>query len=149
MQAVLASGAVMLLGLRPNNIVLYFLFNILLSFVFIAIIQCLVFLLGQVGRLLSIVLLILQLTSCAGTFPIEIVPKIFKVLNPFMPFTYAVSGLREVIAGVDYGVFAKDVTVLAIILCVFLFTSIFMKGHADKVQKLIQDRKEQASSTTV
>ncbi|MBU3110534.1 YhgE/Pip domain-containing protein [Clostridium lacusfryxellense] len=148
MQAVLASGAVMLLGLRPSNVVLYFLFNILLSFVFIAIIQCLVFLLGQVGRLLSIILLILQLTSCAGTFPIEIVPKLFKVLNPFMPFTYAVSGLREVIAGADYGVLAKDVTVLAIILFVFLITSILMKGHADKAQKFIQERKEQASSTT-
>ena len=148
MQAMLASGAVMLLGLRPNNVVLYFLFNILLSFVFIAIIQCLVFLLGQVGRLLSIILLILQLTSCAGTFPIEIVPGLFKVLNPFMPFTYAVSGLREVIAGVDYGVFTKDVTVLAIILFVFLFTSILMKGHADKAQKFIQERKDAAANIT-
>ena len=146
MQAVLASGAVMLLGLRPSNVPLYFLFNILLSFVFIAIIQCMVFLLGQVGRLLSIILLILQLTSCAGTFPIEVVPKFFRVLNPFMPFTYAVSGLREVVSGVDYVVFTKDVTVLAAILFVFLCTSILMKGHADKMQKLVQDRKEQAAN---
>jgi putative membrane protein len=149
MQAVLASGAVMLLGLRPNNILLYFLFNIFLSYVFIAIIQCMVFLLGQVGRLLSIVLLILQLTSCAGTFPLEVVPKLFRVLNPFMPFTYAVSGLREVVSGVDYGVFTKDVTVLAVMLFAFLFISISMKGHADKVQKLVQDRKEQAANMTV
>ncbi|MCB2294625.1 YhgE/Pip domain-containing protein [Clostridium algoriphilum] len=147
MQAILASGAVMLLGLRPDNVLLYFLFNIFLSYVFIAIIQCMVFLLGQLGRLISIVLLILQLTSCAGTFPIEIVPKLFKVLNPFMPFTYAVSGLREVISGVDYGVFTKDVTVLAATLFVFLFTSILMKGHADKAQKFIQERKEQATNT--
>jgi len=147
MQAVLASGAVMLLGLRPNNVILYFLFNIFLSYVFIAIIQCMVFLLGQLGRLISIVLLILQLTSCAGTFPIEIVPKLFKVLNPFMPFTYAVSGLGEVISGVDYSVFTKDATVLALILFVFLFISIIMKGHADKVQKFIQERKEQAANT--
>lgn len=146
-QAVLASGVVMLLGLRPNNILLYFLFNIFLSNVFIAIIQCLVFLLGQVGRLLAIVLLILQLTSCAGTFPLEVVPKFFKVLNPFMPFTYAVSGLREVISGVDYAVFTRDVTVLAVTLFVFLFVSILMKGHADKVQKLVQERKEQAINT--
>ena len=146
MQAVLASGAVMLLGLRPNNIPLYFLFNIFLSYVFIAIIQCMVFLLGQVGRLMSIVLLILQLTSCAGTFPLEVVPRLFRVLNPFMPFTYAVSGLREVVSGVDYAVFTEDVTVLAAMLFVFLFTSILMKGHADKVQKLVQGRKEQAAN---
>ena len=148
MQAILASGAVMLLGLRPSNILLYFLFNIFLSNVFIAIIQCMVFLLGQAGRLISIVLLILQLTSCAGTFPIEVVPRLFKVLNPFMPFTYAVSGLREVISGVDYGVFAKDVMVLAAISVVFLFISISMKGHADKAMKLIQEKKEEASNMT-
>ena len=148
MQAILASGAVMLLGLRPSNVLLYFLFNIFLSYVFIAIIQCMVFLLGQVGRLISIVLLILQLTSCAGTFPIEVVPGLFKVLNPFMPFTYAVSGLREVISGVDYGVFAKDVMVLAAISVVFLFISISMKGHADKAMKLIQEKKEEASNMT-
>jgi len=146
-QATLASGVVLLLGLRPNSLVLYFLFNIFLSYVFIAIIQCLIFLLGQVGRLLSIVLLILQLTSCAGTFPLEVVPKFFKILNPFMPFTYAVSGLREVISGVDYVVFTKDVTVLAAALFVFLFISILMKGHADKAQRLIQDRKDQAANT--
>ena len=149
MQAVLASGAVMLLGLRPDNVVLYFLFNIFLSYVFIAIIQCMVFLLGQLGRLMAIVLLILQLTSCAGTFPLEIVPKLFKVLNPFMPFTYAVSGLREVVSGIDYGVFTKDVTVLAVMLFIFLFTSILMKGHADKAQNYIKERKEQADNATV
>ncbi|MBW9148673.1 YhgE/Pip domain-containing protein [Clostridium sp. CM028] len=148
MQAVLASGAVMLLGLRPSNILLYFLFNIFLSNVFIAIIQCMVFLLGQAGRLISIVLLILQLTSCAGTFPIEVVPNLFKVLNPFMPFTYAVSGLREVISGIDYGVFTKDIIVLAAMLVVFLFISISMKGHADKVQKLIQDKRDEATNIT-
>ncbi|MBU3091110.1 YhgE/Pip domain-containing protein [Clostridium sp. CF011] len=148
MQAVLASGAVMLLGLRPSNILLYFLFNIFLSNVFIAIIQCMVFLLGQAGRLISIVLLILQLTSCAGTFPIEVVPNLFKVLNPFMPFTYAVSGLREVVSGIDYGVFTKDVIVLAAMLVVFLFISISMKGHADKVQKLIQDKRDEATNIT-
>jgi putative membrane protein len=148
MQAVLASGAVMLLGLRPDNILLYFLFNIFLSYVFIAIIQCMVFLLGQLGRLISIVLLILQLTSCAGTFPIEIVPNLFKVLNPFMPFTYAVSGLREVISGINYGVFTKDVIVLAGMLLIFLVTSVLMKGHADKAQKYIKEKKAQADNVT-
>lgn len=138
-QAVLASTIVLILGLKPNNIPLYFLFNIILSFVFIAIIQSLIFLLGQAGRLLSIVLLILQLTSCAGTFPLEVVPKFFKVLNPFMPFTYAVSGLREVIAGVDYTVFMKDTTILLGTMVVFLLISVLLKGRADKAkEKLMQ-----------
>lgn len=140
-QAVLASAVVIALGLRPANVPLYFLFNIFMSFVFIAIIQCLVFLLGMAGRLLSIILLIFQLTSCAGTFPLEVVPPLFKVLNPFMPFTYCVSALREVISGMNgHAVFMKDVSVLAAFMIVFLAISVLMKGHADKVQEKIKEK---------
>jgi putative membrane protein len=139
-QAILASVVVIALGLRPENVPLYFLFNIFMSLVFIAIIQCLVFLLGMAGRLLSIILLILQLTSCAGTFPLEVVPPLFKVLNPFMPFTYCVSALREVIAGMDYAVFTKDISILAIYMVVFLTISVLFKGHADKVQEKIKEK---------
>ena len=141
-QAVLASTVVLFLGLRPANVVLYFVFNIFMSYVFIAIIQCLVFLLGQAGRLLAIVLLILQLTACAGTFPLELVPNLFKQLNPFMPFTYCVSALRETISGVDYAELSKDFVVLAVVLVVFLTISILFKGHADKVQDMIRDKKD-------
>lgn len=144
MQAVLVSSVVLLLGLRPKSIIAYYLFNIFMSYVFIAIIQCLVFLMGMAGRLLSIVLLILQLTSCAGTFPLEVTPKFFKVLNPFMPFTYCVSALREIIAGVNYVTLSKDVTILAVVMFVFLFISMVFKGHADKVQQIIKDKKDES-----
>lgn len=141
-QAVLVSAVVLTLGLHPKNLVLYFIFNIFMSYVFIAIIQCLVFLLGQAGRLLSIALLIVQLTSCAGTFPLEVVPKFFKVMNPFMPFTYCVSALRELIAGVDYSVLAKDTIILGVTMLVFLGISMAFKGHADRMQKIILEKKE-------
>lgn len=145
-QAVLASSIVLVLGLTPDNVVLYFLFNILLSFVFIAIIQSLIFLMGDAGRLLAIVLLILQLTACAGTFPLEVVPTFFKVINPLMPFTYAVSGLREVISGLDYNVFAKDSATLAAIMAAFLVFSVLMKGHADRVKERIRQRKNEITA---
>lgn len=143
LQAVLASIVVLVLGLKPNNIVMFFVFNIFMSYVFIAIIQCLVFLLGMAGRLLSIVLLILQLTSCAGTFPLEVVPKFFKVLYPFMPFTYCVSALREIVSGSNNSIIAQDMIILAGVLAVFLIISIIFKGHADKMQQIIERKKEE------
>ncbi|WP_052221662.1 YhgE/Pip domain-containing protein [Clostridium homopropionicum] len=142
LQALLASVVVLMLGLRPANIPLYILFNVFLSFVFIAIIQSLVFLLGQAGRLLAIVLLILQLTSSGGTFPLEVVPKFFKVLNPIMPFTYATGGLREIISGVDYSALTYNIVVLAVIMIIFLIISVIMKGHADKIQEKIREKRE-------
>lgn len=142
LQAVFVSVVVLLLGLKPANVPLYFLFNILLSFVFIAIMQSLIYLLGQVGRLLAMVLFILQLTSSAGTFPLELVPGFFKALNPIMPFTYAIGGLREIISGINYSNLTENSVVLIGIMIVFIAISVVMKGHADKVQERIKDRIE-------
>ncbi len=140
-QAVLASGVVLLLGLKPNNLPLYFLFIIFMSYVFIAIMQCLIFLLGEAGRMLAIAFLILQLTAAGGTFPNELVPSFFKTINAFMPFTYSIQGLREIISGTDYSVLTKDFLVLLGILIVSLVVSILFKGHADKVHERIEEKK--------
>lgn len=139
MQAVLASIVVLGLGLRPKHLLFYFIFNIFMSYVFIAIIQCLVFLLGDAGKLLAIVLLILQLTSCAGTFPREVVPKFFRVLYPIMPFTYCDEALREIISGTSYTVIFKDIAVLGAVMVVFVFISTMLKGHADKAKEKLGD----------
>lgn len=146
-QAILVSVVVMMLGLNPSNIPLYIGLTIFFSLVFISIIQCLIFLLGDAGRLLGIVLLILQLTACAGTFPLELVPNIFKVLNPLMPFTYVVEALREVISAtiIDYSVIFKDVFILGIVLIVFLTISIVFKNAGEKLQAAIEGRKEAKS----
>jgi putative membrane protein len=47
----------------------------------------------------SLVLLMLQLSSSGGTYPVETTPAFFQALHPFMPATYVVNGLRELITG--------------------------------------------------
>jgi putative membrane protein len=142
-QAVIVSIAVLGLGLRPDSILLYFAFNIFMSITFISIIQCLVFLFGLVGKMVSLILLILQLTSCAGTFPLELVPKFFRVINPCLPFTYCVSALREIIGGIDYSVLSKDFAVLFGFGFAFLIILVLFKGHADKLQEVINEKKDE------
>lgn len=146
MQSMLVSVVVLCLGLKPDNLMLYFATNVIMSFVYIAIIQCLIFLMGDAGRLLAIVFLILQLTSSGGTFPLELVPGLFKALNPFMPFTYATSALREAISGVDYAVYTKDMFILIAVMIVFLIISVTLKSHADKLKEKIQSKKEAAAA---
>jgi len=143
LQALLVSAVVMGLGLTPTSTVMYFVSIVFLSLVFIAIIQCLISLFGDAGRLLGIVLLILQLTACAGTFPLEIVPKFFKVINPYMPFTYSVELLREVISAntINYGIVGKDFLILGIVLLVFLTISIVFKNAGENLQNIIEGRK--------
>ncbi len=143
LQALLVSAVVMGLGLTPTSTGMYFASIVFLSLVFIAIIQCLISLFGDAGRLLGIVLLILQLTACAGTFPLEIVPKFFKVINPYMPFTYSVELLREVISAntINYGIVGKDFLILGIVFLVFLTISIVFKNAGENLQNIIEGRK--------
>lgn len=143
LQAILVSVVVLGLGLTPTNVFAYFMTNIFLSLVFISIIQCFIFLFGDAGRLFSIVLLILQLTSCAGTFPLEVVPNFFKAMNPYMPFTYAVEALREVISAttINTSVLFNDFMILGSVLVVFLTISVAFKNVGEKVTEAIEGKK--------
>ena len=99
-QAVVTSFVLLtFLPLHPTSVLGFYAFNILISLADVAIIQLLATLMGIVGRFLAIVLLMFQLTSCAGTFPLEMLPKFFQSLNPFMPMTYATGALRYLVSG--------------------------------------------------
>jgi putative membrane protein len=108
------------LGLKVDNLLLYYASCCLVSMVFISIVQFLMVHLKDVGKLLSIILLILQLTSCGGTFPMETVPKLFNVLYPFMPMTYSVGLFKQAISEVDQSEVLFNVGVLGAILIVFM-----------------------------
>ncbi len=139
LQAVMVGAVVFALGLKVNHIGLYFFTIIVMSFTAIAIVQALISLLGDPGRLIAIVLLILQLTADAGTFPLELVPNFFRVINPFMPFTYCVSALREAISGSNVMLIWQCIGILAIFLGAFLLLSILFKKRGEK----FQDKMEQ------
>lgn len=133
-QAVSLSLFVLKLGLTPPNVKIYIAFNIFLSLVFIAIIQNLIFVMGDVGRVLAIVILILQLTSSGGTFPRELLPKFFRVINPILPFTYSISAMREINSGIDFNVLNKDIRILSLYLILSLALTLLLKAQADKVK---------------
>ena len=51
------------------------------------------------GKVAILALLMLQLASSGGTYPVETTPAFFRVIHPLLPMSYAVTGLREVITG--------------------------------------------------
>ncbi|KNC20226.1 hypothetical protein AC792_01815 [Arthrobacter sp. RIT-PI-e] len=91
-------------GLRTPHPVGLLAFTVLVALVFTAIHQGLVAYFGGVGRLVALVLLMLQLTSAGGTYPVATSPGFFQFLSPLLPMTHAVTGLRHLIAGGDLGV---------------------------------------------
>jgi len=72
------------------------------SIVFMMINYALVFALDNIGLGAGVIILVLQVAGSGGTYPVEVLPAIFRVLYPFMPFRYAMDGMRECIGGM-YG----------------------------------------------
>ncbi|MGB3368974.1 MAG: YhgE/Pip family protein, partial [Acidaminobacteraceae bacterium] len=142
-QAVILSIVILAIGLKPTNYIIYFMFNIMLSLVFIAIMQCLIYLFADAGRLGATIFLLLQLTSSGGTFSVELVPMFFQKVSPFMPFTYAVNGLREIISGINNAVLFKSTFVLVMIQVLALLALYFGINYKDKLEKIKANKSEE------
>ena len=100
------------LGLHPVQPAALLLFALVSAFAFTAILQFLSAALGTAGKFVAIVLLMLQLTSSAGTFPLQTVPRFFQLINPWLPMTYVDGGLRQAVSGGDLRALAFDTVVL-------------------------------------
>ncbi|WP_195269215.1 YhgE/Pip domain-containing protein [Eubacterium sp. 1001713B170207_170306_E7] len=135
MQAVLLAAVLQFgLGLQINHLLAFYLACCLVSMVFIAIVQFLVVFLKDVGKFLAIALLILQLTSCGGTFPMETVPKFFNILYPFMPMTYSVGLFKDAISGTGTMGVDQNSLVLIGILIVFMALTVLFTYFQNKAQ---------------
>ncbi|RRO17269.1 YhgE/Pip domain-containing protein [Saccharopolyspora rhizosphaerae] len=81
--------------------------------------------LGAVGGLLSLVLLVVQLTASGGLYPVETAPGAFRTIHPFLPMTYLVDGLRVTISGGLTEHLHRDLVVLgSVLLAVVLLTTL-------------------------
>lgn len=123
------------LGFGVTNIWLYYGTCILTSIVFFSILQFLVIKLGDVGKFLGILLLVLQLAASGGTFPIETVPKFFQSIYKFMPMNYTIRLIKESLIKVDNGMIAKNACILVGIFIVFMAITLitdYLKTKHDK-----------------
>ncbi|CEG29621.1 YhgE/Pip domain-containing protein [Bacillus sp. B-jedd] len=112
-QALLADAILLgALGIHVESIPLFILFSIVTSLTFITLIQVLVTTLGDPGRFLAIIILILQLTTSAGTFPLELIPGFLQHFNAFLPMTYSVAGFKAVISSGDFAFMTQNMLVL-------------------------------------
>ncbi|MDZ4466885.1 YhgE/Pip domain-containing protein [Bacillus cereus] len=106
------------LGVEVQSIPYFILFSIITSLAFIALIQCLVTAFGDAGRFIAIITLIIQLTTSAGTFPLELIPKFLQPFNAWLPMTYSVSGLKAVVSSGDFNFMWQNIGMLMIFIVV-------------------------------
>jgi putative membrane protein len=91
--------------------------------VFMSVVQLLITAFSHIGKLLGIVILVLQLTATGGVFPAELTPNLMQILHGALPMTYAVEGFRVLLSTGDYALLWHDVLILAIFgVCLALCT---------------------------
>ena len=105
---------VFFLGLTPEHPAHFIGAIYLTSFAYMSIVSLLVIVLDNPGRFLAMILLVLQLGSSEGTFPIQTANGFFQAINPLVPMTYSIRALRQAISGgLDNAFYGGSMWVLA------------------------------------
>mgnify|MGYP001742567486 CR=1 FL=1 len=125
---ILVYGGVHLIGLTANHEMRTFILIILTSLVFMSMVTALTTWNSRIGAFFSLILLLLQLASSAGTYPLALTNNFFRAINPWLPMSYSVSGLRQTISMT--GNIHHQVIFLAVILA--LFTGLGMLAYQPK-----------------
>jgi putative membrane protein len=120
-------GDWLILKIKVYNVPLLFGFSFLTSITFTIIIFTLVSILGNVGKAIAVIIMVFQIAGAGGIYPIQTNPEIFGVLYPLWPFTYAINGFREAIAGPVWKTVVTSVLALVVYSVVFIILSILKK----------------------
>ncbi|MDY5910784.1 MAG: YhgE/Pip domain-containing protein [Inconstantimicrobium porci] len=140
-QALCLGGVVYALNITPKHPALLFISLIITALSFDAILYALVSLFGLIGEGLSIVILVLQLCSDAGTFPMELLPSFFQNISTFLPFTYVVEISREVLfaSNINMSLVIKDLLILGLFALISLILAFTFSKQGIAVNESIED----------
>ena len=137
---IITLGDMYVLGTQATSPFRFVIFSLLISLLFSSIIYTIVCILGNVGKAVCIVLLVLQLGSSGGTFPIQMTSKFFQTLYPKVPFTYSIGLLREAVGGVYAPAVHRDIKILFIYLIVVLVGGAILVSLKARSEKLSRER---------
>ena len=137
---IITLGDMYVLGTQANSPYRFVLYALLISLLFSSIIYTIVCILGNVGKAVCIVLLVLQLGSSGGTFPIQMTSEFFQTLYPKVPFTYSIGLLREAVGGVYIPAVERDIKILFIYLIVVLVGGAILVSLKARSEKLSRER---------
>ena len=124
---IITLGDVFLLGVKPVDFPLMLGMAALTAVTFTVIIFTLVSLFGNVGKAIAVVMMVFQIAGAGGIYPIQTNPKIFGMLAPLWPFSYAIEYFREAIAGPVWSSVLYNVRAMCIFIGAFLLLAILKK----------------------
>ncbi|PGB69936.1 YhgE/Pip domain-containing protein [Bacillus toyonensis] len=139
---IVSMGDIFLLGTYVVDKFWFVLFSLFIGGVFVCIVYSLVSIFGNVGKSMAIILLVLQVAGSGGTFPIQMTPAFFQALYPFLPFTYAISAIRETVGGMLWDIVTRDLLVLSVFVVVMIVAALLLKTPINKSsEKFVENAK--------
>ncbi len=69
----------------------------------------------DVGKAIAVIIMVIQVAGSGGTFPAELLPSFFQVVNPYLPFTFSINAMRECIGGMYSNFYILDLVRLCAI----------------------------------
>ena len=139
----IALGDLLYLGIQCEHPFLFLLGCWFSSLVFVNIIDTLTVSLGDIGKAVSVILLVVQVAGTGGTFPIEVAPSFFRAVYPLLPFTHSMAALRETVGGM-YGMnYWIDLGKLAIFLGIFLIVGLVLRKPIIKANDAFTEKLEE------
>lgn len=126
-------GDLFYLGIQCEHPVLFLIAGWFTSIVYVNIIYTLTVSFGDIGKAVSVVLLVMQVAGSGGTFPIEVAPAFFRCVYPLLPFTHSMGAMRETIGGMYGATYQAELGKLALFLALSLFLGLFLRKPIIKV----------------
>ena len=104
----------------------------------------LVFALENIGQALGVIVLVVQVAGSGGTYPVEVLPRVFQKLYPAMPFGYAMDAMRECVAGMYGHTYARCMGALALFTLASMVLGLALYWPAKWLNRLINESKEKS-----
>ncbi|MBW3090565.1 YhgE/Pip domain-containing protein [Bifidobacterium miconisargentati] len=124
LQGVVISVGNLLIGIQCVAPAAYIFATMVCSMTYVSLVYNLVMLFRHIGMALSVIILILQVPGAGGMYPIEMMPRFYRLLNPVLPFTYGVQALREPIGGFYDNDYWTDLGRTALFAVAFLLVAV-------------------------
>jgi putative membrane protein len=132
---ILSFVLVKVLGINPVNITSFYISNIFIAIVFFSIMHGVSHAIGFIGAPIMFIVLLLQLASSGGTFPIETAPAFYQAIGKIIPMTYSVNTLRMIISGINSSLLSHNIVILMIFMVVSLCGGVLTRLIIDRMKK--------------
>ncbi|WEV67553.1 YhgE/Pip domain-containing protein [Bifidobacterium sp. ESL0769] len=120
------AGTLLFLRVHAVHPMLFMLAGWVSGLVYAFVIYTLVTCFGTIGKALTVIVLVMQISGSSGTYPLQVLPKFVQVINPFLPATHSIQAARAAIAGIYQNDFWIQMGIVLIYAAVMLVIGLIM-----------------------